>query len=61
MLTSPENFTVPLGLTTFADAEGGISAGIAMAAAVSSVIPIVIVFLIFQRQFMAALAHSGIK
>lgn len=61
MLTSPENFTIPLGLTTFADAEGGLSAGIAMAAAVSALIPVATAFVIFQRQFMEALAHSGIK
>lgn len=61
MLTNPENFTIPLGLTTFADAEGGISAGIAMAAAVSALVPVAAAFVIFQRQFVEALAHSGIK
>jgi len=61
MLTNPENFTIPLGLTTFADAEGGISAGLAMAAAVSALIPVATAFVIFQRQFVQALAHSGIK
>lgn len=61
MLSSEANYTVPLGLTQFIDAEGGLSAGLAMAASVSSVIPILIVFLIFQRQFVAALAHAGLK
>jgi ABC-type maltose transport system permease subunit len=32
-----------------------------MAGAVSSVIPIFIVFLIMQRQFIQALARSGLK
>lgn len=61
MLSSEQKYTVPLGLTQFIDAEGGLSAGLAMAASVSSVIPILIVFLIFQRQFVAALAHAGLK
>lgn len=61
MLTSPSNFTIPLGLTTFADAEGSISAGVAMAAAVSALVPVATAFVVFQRQFVQALAHSGIK
>ncbi|WP_206074536.1 hypothetical protein [Antribacter gilvus] len=36
-------------------------AGPAMAASVSSVIPVMMVFLVFQRQFIAALANSGLK
>ncbi|MFX4271217.1 carbohydrate ABC transporter permease [Propionibacteriaceae bacterium Y1685] len=61
MLSDERKYTVPLGLTQFIDAEGGLSAGLAMAASVSSVVPILIVFLIFQRQFVAALAHAGLK
>lgn len=61
MLSDQHKYTVPLGLTQFIDAEGGLSAGLAMAASVSSVLPILIVFLIFQRQFVAALAHAGLK
>lgn len=61
MLSSEANYTVPLGLTQFIDAEGGLSAGLAMAASVSSVVPILIVFLIFQRQFVEALSHAGLK
>lgn len=61
MLSDRTRYTVPLGLTQFVDAEGGISAGLAMAGAVSSVIPILIVFLAFQKNFVAALAHTGLK
>ena len=61
MLSNPDKYTVPLGLTQFVDADGGISAGLAMAGSFSSVIPILIVFLIFQKNFVAALAHSGLK
>ncbi|TCC22638.1 carbohydrate ABC transporter permease [Kribbella speibonae] len=61
MLSNQNLYTVPLGLTRFVDADGGLSAGLAMAGSVSSVIPILIVFLVFQRQFVAALASSGLK
>ena len=61
MLSTAELYTVPLGLTRFVDADGGLSAGLAMAGSVSSAIPIMIVFLIFQRHFIAALASAGLK
>jgi len=61
MLSDRSKYTVPLGLTRFVDADGGLSAGLAMAGSVSSVIPIIIIFLIFQRQFVAALANTGLK
>lgn len=61
MLSDQNKYTIPLALTQFIDASGGLSAGLAMAAAVSSLIPIVILFLIFQRNFIAALVHTGLK
>ncbi len=61
MLTSEDKFTVPLGLTRYFDESGGFSAALISAGAVSSVIPIFAVFLILQRQFIAALARSGLK
>lgn len=61
MLSTATNYTVPIGLTRFTDAEGGLSAGFAMAGAVSSIVPVLVLFLVFQRQFVAALAHTGIK
>ncbi|WP_328324444.1 carbohydrate ABC transporter permease [Kribbella sp. NBC_00382] len=61
MLSDDSRYTIPLGLTQFVDGDGGLSAGLAMAASVSSVLPILIVFLIFQRQFVAALAFTGLK
>jgi multiple sugar transport system permease protein len=61
MLTNEKHFTIPLGLTSYIDESGGFSAALIMAGAVSSVIPIFIVFLIMQRQFIQALARSGLK
>lgn len=61
MLSDQRLYTIPLGLTTYVDADGGLSAGLAMAASVSSVVPVLAIFLVFQRQFIAALASSGLK
>ncbi|GHO41931.1 ABC transporter permease [Ktedonospora formicarum] len=61
MLTSEPNFTIPLGLTSYVDESGGATASLIMAGAVSSVVPIIVVFLFMQRQFIQALARSGLK
>jgi len=61
LLTSEENYTIPLGLTNFTDENGGLSAGLAMAASVSSVVPVILVFLLLQKRFIQALTHSGLK
>jgi multiple sugar transport system permease protein len=61
MLTTESNFTIPLGLTRYMDDGGGMSPSLAMAGAVSSILPVMALFLILQRQFIAALARSGIK
>jgi len=61
MLSTASKYTLPIGLTEFVDAEGGLSAGLAMAGATSSVVPMIIIFLIFQRQFLQALSHTGLK
>lgn len=61
MLSSEAHFTIPLGLTSFVDENGGFSAALIMAGAVSSVLPVIAVFLVMQRQFVQALTHSGLK
>jgi multiple sugar transport system permease protein len=61
MLTTESRFTIPLGLTRYMNETGGFSPSLIMAGAVSSVIPVLVVFLILQRQFIAALARSGMK
>jgi len=61
MLTSEDKFTIPLGLTRYFDESGGFSAALISAGAVSSLIPIFIVFLALQRQFIQALTRSGLK
>lgn len=61
MLTSESNFTIPIGLTRYMDEGGGMSPSLAMAGAVSSIVPVMIVFLLLQRQFIQALTRSGLK
>lgn len=61
MLTSEANFTIPLGLTSYVDDSGGLNAALIMAGAVSALLPLFAVFFALQRQFVQALAHSGVK
>ncbi|HEU0163608.1 MAG TPA: carbohydrate ABC transporter permease [Thermomicrobiales bacterium] len=61
MLTTESRFTIPLGLTRYLDEGGGFSPSLIMAGAVSSILPVLLVFLVLQRQFIAALARSGLK
>lgn len=60
-LTSPELFTLPQALTRFTDAYGGQMWNTQLAAATMTVVPMLIVFIVAQRQFVEGLAHSGLK
>ena len=55
MLTSEANFTIPIGLTRYMDEGGGMSPSLAMAGAVSSIAPVMVIFLVLQKQFIQAL------
>ncbi|MEK5444650.1 carbohydrate ABC transporter permease [Fredinandcohnia sp. FSL W7-1320] len=59
-ITSEELFTVPLGLSNFID-ESGTDYTLMMAAAVSAILPVLILFLACQKWFIAGVAASGIK
>lgn len=60
-LSTPEKFTLPQGLTQFVDAYGGPMWDVQLSAATMSALPVLIVFVIAQRQFVEGLAHTGIK
>jgi len=60
-LSSPEKFTLPQALTQFVDAYGGPMWNIQLAAATLTALPVLVVFIIAQRQFIEGLAHSGLK
>ena len=60
-LSDPEKYTLPLGLTSFVDETGAMAPGLSMAAAVLSILPILLVFLVFQRRFVHAMTESALK
>ncbi|WP_156252688.1 carbohydrate ABC transporter permease [Pseudactinotalea terrae] len=61
MISSEEKYTVPLGLTRFMSDDGTVSMGPAMAGSVSSIIPVLIIFIVFQRHFMSSMARVGLR
>lgn len=59
-LISKDLFTIPLGLQSFSD-EYGTSYAAIMMAAVSTIIPILIVFIILQKQVIKGITVGGVK
>ena len=60
LLNSTELFTVPLLLSQFQGQYGGMNYGLVMAATALSTVPMLIAFLIGQRQIIESLATSGL-
>ncbi len=60
-LLSPELFTLPQALTRYTDAYGGAQWNVQLAAATMTAVPVLLVFLVAQRQFVEGLAHTGLK
>ena len=62
-LNTRENYTLALGLASLkSDYQAlGTQWGLLMAASVIFTIPMIIIFILFQRYFMEGIAHSGIK
>jgi multiple sugar transport system permease protein len=60
-LSSPERFTLPQALTQFVDAYGGPMWNVQLAAASMTALPVLVVFVLAQRQFIEGLAHTGLK
>ena len=56
VVTKPQYFTVPVGLTQLQSTNAATSFNLLMAGSTLAVIPVFIVFLIFQRQIVSALA-----
>jgi len=61
MISSESKYTVPLGLTRFMAEDGTVSAGLAMAGSVSSLVPVIVIFFIFQRHFLQSMARVGLR
>jgi multiple sugar transport system permease protein len=60
-LTSPPNYTLPQALTQYVDVYQGPMWNIQLAAATLTAIPVLLVFIFAQRQFIEGLAHTGLK
>lgn len=60
-LSTPEKMTLPVGLVSLQGAVGGGPAVVLFAAITLVVLPILILFLIFQRSFIASIATTGLR
>jgi ABC-type glycerol-3-phosphate transport system permease component len=60
-LKSPENFTLPLLIRSLTSPVGRTVFDIQMAGSVISIIPLLIIFLIFQRRFLEGIAAGAVK
>jgi multiple sugar transport system permease protein len=60
-LSSKDRFTLPQALTQFTDVYQGPLWNVQLSAASMTAIPVLIVFVIAQRQFIEGLAHTGLK
>ncbi|MBS0453858.1 MAG: carbohydrate ABC transporter permease [Proteobacteria bacterium] len=60
-LSTPQLFTLPQALTQFTDAYGGPMWNIQLAAATMTALPVLLVFVVAQKQFIEGLAHTGLK
>lgn len=59
-LSSPENMTLPIGLVTLQNGQSG-SSVVVFAAITAVVVPVLVVFLAFQRSFAASVAATGLR
>jgi len=60
MLSSGENYTIALGIATL-QAETSVDMGLLMAGAALASIPIIIVFLVFQKYFTQGITMGAVK
>jgi multiple sugar transport system permease protein len=60
-LSTKESFTLPQALTQYVDAYGGPMWNVQLAATTLTVLPVLVVFLVAQKQFVQGLAQTGIK
>jgi len=58
-INSPQNMTIPVGITFLSGQFGTVSSGVIMAAVTMSVIPPIIMFVIFQRRLVEGISLSG--
>lgn len=61
ILKSPENFTLPLVIRSMIGPVGRTVYDVQMAAAIISIIPLLIIFLVFQRRFVEGITAGAVK
>jgi len=61
ILKSPENFTLPLTINSLTGPAGRTIYNVQMAASVISVLPLLIIFIIFQRRFVEGIQAGAIR
>ncbi|MFG1910665.1 carbohydrate ABC transporter permease [Kribbella sp. NPDC048928] len=60
-LSTRTKLTVPVALRGFLDATGSSEWGGLFAMSVVTLVPVVVVFVVFQRRILAGMAHTGLK
>jgi multiple sugar transport system permease protein len=61
MATEPQMYTLPVALATFATGQYKADSGMLMAGSVLIVVPVLIVFVLFQRWITEGIATTGLK
>jgi multiple sugar transport system permease protein len=61
VLTSQDNYTLPVALAIFSRGQYAADYGLLMAGSVVLVVPVIIVFLLLQRRFTQSVTMTGIK
>jgi multiple sugar transport system permease protein len=61
MATEPQMYTLPVALATFATGQYQADHGMLMAGSVILVVPVLIVFIVFQRWITEGIATTGLK
>lgn len=60
-LNSIEKFTLPMAINFFTSITQGPEWGVMMAAVTTALVPILVIYLFFQRYFIQGIARTGIK
>ncbi len=61
VLTSQDNYTLPVALAIFSRGQFQADYGLLMAGSVVLVVPVIVVFMLLQRHFTQSVAMTGIK
>ncbi len=60
-MSSPENYTIPLALNLYLDPNSYNNYGGLFAMSVVSLLPVIVVFILFQKYIVEGIATDGIK